>query len=337
MFKELSEFVGVSGGEKKIREFIRKELENDVDDIVEDAYGNLIVRRGDADKPRILLTAHMDEVGFMITGIEKTGLLRLALIGILPQVVLAKRVIISDKGIPGVIGRKPVHQLKDDEKKNIPKVKDLFIDIGVKSKEEAEKLVMIGDLGTFDTSYRENDGLIYGKAFDDRIGCYILIQMIKKTSLPLYCAFTVQEEAGLRGAGIVAYRVRPDIAFAIDTTASGEWPSEKDIPLYPEIGKGPVITIADRSIICDKRLVDIIMAIAEHNKIPYQIKKPMIGGTDAGPIHLSRAGVRTAAIQTPARYIHSPLSIVSKKDIEYGIELLTLSIEEISKEKSLWN
>ncbi|MGB3340582.1 MAG: M42 family metallopeptidase [bacterium] len=337
MFKELSEFIGVSGGEKRIKAFIRSKIEQDVEDIVEDPYGNLIVRKGELKKPRILLTAHMDEVGFMIIGIEKTGLLKFSTIGILPQVILAKRVIIGDKGITGVIGRKPIHQMKDDEKKKMPKVKDLFIDIGVTSKEEANKLVMVGDLGTFDTEYRENGETIFGKAFDDRIGCYILIQMLKKTDLPLYCAFTVQEEAGLRGAGIVAYRVCPDIAFAIDTTASGEWPSDKDIPLYPEIGKGPVITIADRSIICDKQLVSLIINTAKEHNIPYQIKKPMIGGTDAGPIHLSRIGVRTAAIQTPARYIHSPMSIVSKRDIESGIRLLTLSIENVYKKENLWN
>lgn len=337
MFKELSELVGVSGGESKIKEFIKDKIEQDVDEIIEDPYGNLIVRRGDVEKPRILLTAHMDEVGFMIIGIEKTGLLKFSTIGLLPQVILAKRVMIGTKGIAGVIGRKPIHQMKDDEKKKIPEIKELFIDIGVSTKEEAEKMVEVGDLGTFDTKYRENGEVIFGKAFDDRIGCYILIQMIKDSGLPLYCAFTVQEEAGLRGAGIVAHRIQPDIAFAIDTTASGEWPSEKDIPLYPEIGKGPVITIADRSIICDKQLVSLIIDTARENDIPHQIKKPMIGGTDAGPIHLSRIGVRTAAIQTPARYIHSPMSIVSKKDIELGIRLLTLSIEKVYKEKSLWN
>ena len=133
MFKELSEFIGVSGGESRIKEFIRCQIQEDVDDIVEDPYGNLIVRKGKVKNPRILLTAHMDEVGFMIIGIEKTGLLKFSLIGILPQVILAKRVIIGNKGIPGVIGRKPIHQMKDDEKNKMPKVKELFIDIGVGS------------------------------------------------------------------------------------------------------------------------------------------------------------------------------------------------------------
>lgn len=337
MLKELSELVGVSGGERKVREFIRNKIEQDVDEIIEDPYGNLIVRKGDGNSPKILLTAHMDEVGFMIVGIEKKGLLKFSTIGVLPQVILAKRVIIGDKSVNGVIGTKPIHQMEEDEKTKLPEVKNLFIDIGVSSKDEAEKLIKVGDLGTFDTKYREDGDTIFGKAFDDRIGCHILIHLLKHTDLPMHCAFTVQEEAGLRGAGIVAFRVRPDIAFAVDTTASGEWPSDKDIPQYPQIGKGPVITVADRSIICDKQLVSLLQATAREQNIPYQLKKPMIGGTDAGPIHISRKGVRTAALQTPARYIHSPLSIASKKDIELGIKLLAGSIEKARKKESLWN
>jgi endoglucanase len=147
----------------------------------------------------------------------------------------------------------------------------------------------------------------------------------------------VQEEAGLRGAKIVGYRVSPHIAIAIDTTASGEWPMEKDTPLYPEIGKGAVISVADRSLICDKKLVSLLEKTAHMNNIPCQFKRPMIGGTDAGAIHTSKAGVRAAVVQTPARYIHSPLSIASKKDIEAGTELLTASIRRILKEKTLWS
>ena len=165
----------------------------------------------------------------------------------------------------------------------------------------------------------------------------MLIQLIKHTDLPIYCAFTVQEETGLRTARIVAYRISPQIAIAVDTTASGEWPIEKDIPKYPEIGKGCVITITDRSIICDKKLVSLLEETAKKNNIPYQFKRPMIGGTDAGPIHITREGIRTAVIQTPARYIHSPLSIASKKDIEAGIKLLTVSIQKILKEEALWS
>ncbi len=337
MLRELSEYIGVSGGEQSIREFIKEQIKKDVDEMIEDAYGNLIVRKGNVTSPRILLTAHMDEVGFIIVGIEKSGLLRFATIGIAPQVLYAKRVVIGKKAVPGVIGHKPVHQIKIEETEKLSETKDLFIDIGVSSKEEAKKHVDIGELGTFCTEFREVGDAIFGKAFDDRIGCYMLMQVLKKTDVPLHCAFTVQEEAGLRGARIAAYRVNPHVAIAVDATASGEWPEEKDVPLYPEIGKGPVITIADRSLICDKELVALLEKTAQKHSIPYQFKKPMIGGTDAGAIHLTRQGVRAVAMQTAARYIHSPLSIANKKDIKAGIKLLINSLEEIAQEEAHWS
>lgn len=337
MLKALSEFIGVSGGEYKVREFIKNKIQNDVSEIVEDPYGNLIVKKGEETVPKIMLAAHMDEVGFIITGIGKKGLLKFKTIGINPQVLPAKSVLIGRDMIPGVIGHKPLHQAKEEEKGKIPDIKNLFIDVGASSKEEANKLIQIGELGTFDTKFCEYDDIVCGKAFDNRIGCYILIQLIKNTDFPIYYAFTTQEELGLRGARIVAYRVSPQIAIAVDTTTSGEWPADKDIAQYPEIGKGPVITIADRSIICDKKLVSLLEAAAQENDIPYQFKKPMIGGTDAGSIHLTKEGIRTAVVQTSARYIHSPLSIASKKDIEAGIKLLTNSIQKILKEETLWS
>jgi endoglucanase len=336
MLKELSELIGVSGAESAVRDFIINTIKSDVDEVIEDSYGNLIARKGKETMPKIMLAAHMDEIGFMITGVDKNGLLKFSTIGIMPQVLFAKRVVIGKNKICGVISHKPVHLADDEEIEKIPKVKDLFIDIGAASKEDACKVIEIGDYGTFDTRFCENGDIIYGKAFDNRIGCYILIQLIRNTNLPIYCAFTVQEEAGLRGAQIAAYRVAPQIALAIDTTASGEWPVEKDLPRYPEIGQGPAITVADRSVICDRRLVSLLKDTAEENSIGYQYKKPMIGGTDAGKIHISREGVRTAVICTPARYIHSPLSIASKRDIQSGIKLLHLAIQKILGEKS-WN
>jgi endoglucanase len=337
MLKELSELVGVSGGEDRVRAYIKETITKDCDEMIEDAYGNLIVRRGAADKPRVLLAAHMDEIGFIVTAIEKTGFLRFRTIGISPHVLLAKRVVVGKKNISGVIVAKPVHLLKKDEGNKQVTPEDFFIDIGVQQKEEAQELIEIGDLGTFDTCYEMKNGILYGKAFDDRIGCYILIQILRNTDFPLYCAFTTQEEAGLRGARIAGHRVSPDIALAIDTTASGEWPIVKDIAAYPEIGKGPVVTVADRSILCDRELVSLIQEVARPKGIPYQDKKPMVGGTDAGPIHVSRQGVRTAVIQTAARYIHSPLSIVAQSDIDMGIQLLSSSLETIFKKESLWN
>jgi putative aminopeptidase FrvX len=337
MLKELSEMIGVSGGEGEVREFIKSKIKHSVDEIFEDSYGNLIVKKGKQNLPKIMLAAHMDEVGIVITGIEKDGLLRFKTIGIPARVLLAKRVVIGKNKICGIIGHKPIHLTKDEDKEKLPEIKDLFIDIGVKMNTAARTLVEIGDSGTFDTAFRERDGIIFGKALDNRIGCYILIQLIKTTDLPIYFAFTVQEEAGLRGARIAGYRIAPHIAIAVDTTASAEWPIEKDLSQSPQIGKGPVITIADRSIICDTNLVSLLVDTAQEHTIAYQFKKPMVGGTDAGSIHLAREGTRSAVMSIPARYIHSPLSIASQTDIEEGIKLLACSIQKILENGDIWN
>jgi endoglucanase len=330
MLKELCEMPGVSGDEGRVRNYIRKRIEHKVDEIVEDPYGNLIARKGGSRGRRILLAAHMDEVGLMITGIEKSGLLRFHAIGIMPHVLLAKRVLIGENKVCGVIGHKPVHLTKDKEMKKPADAKGLFIDTGAASKEAVSKLVTVGDYATFDTEFRENGDLIKGKAFDNRIGCHILMRLIE-SDLPLYYAFTVQEEVGLRGAGIAAYRVKPDIAFAVDTTSSGEWPEEKDVPKYPVIGKGPTITVADRRVICDPKIVQTLRKTAEAERIPYQIKRPMVGGTDAGTMHLVREGVRCGVVAVPARYIHSPLAIASKRDITAAIKLIDHSIRNIMR------
>jgi putative aminopeptidase FrvX len=336
MLKELCALPGVSGDEGKVRDYLKSKIEEHASELVEDPYGNLIARKGRTRKPKILLAAHMDEVGLMITGIETKGLLKFHAIGIMPNVLLAKRVLIGRNGVCGVIGHKPIHLTKDEEMTKVPEIKSLFIDIGATSKDAAAGMVQVGDYATFDTDFREDGDFISGKAFDNRIGCYVLMQLIQKTDLPLYYAFTVQEEVGLRGAKIVAYRIKPDIAFAVDTTSSGEWPADKDVAQYPVIGKGPAVTIADRSIICDRDLVRILKETARQENIPCQTKRPMVGGTDAGPMHLIGKGVRSAVVATPARYIHSPRAIASKKDIAATVRLIECSVRKIMRKEKLW-
>ncbi|MCX7995199.1 MAG: M42 family metallopeptidase [candidate division WOR-3 bacterium] len=336
MLKELTEINGVSGDEDRIRNFIKEKIHKYADEIIEDDYGNLVVRKGKVKKTKILLAAHMDEVGMMITGIEKNGLLKFKTIGLRTQSILAKRVLIGEKKIPGIIGHKPVHLLHSQEKSKVPEVRELFIDIGASSKEEAEKIIQIGDMATFDTKFTRNGDLLFGKAFDNRLGCFILIELISKTDIPAYYAFTVQEELGLRGARVVSFRINPDVAIAVDTTASGEFPEKKDLPMYPAIGKGPALTIADASILCDRNLLELFERTAQKYRIPYQHKQPMVGGTDAGVMHLTRDGVPAMVISTPARYIHSPISIASIHDIKNSIKLLSLGLEQILKE-SKWN
>ncbi len=323
---------GVSGDEARVRDYIRQKIGKKATEVIEVPYGNLIVTKGRSRRPRVMLAAHMDEVGLMITGIEKSGLLRFHAIGIMSHVLIAKRVFIGKNRVCGVIGHKPIHLTKDEEMKKSMKTKSLFIDIGVDSKEAASKLVTVGDYAVFDTEFRENGDLISGKAFDNRVGCHILLQLIE-SDLPVYYAFTVQEEVGLRGAGIAAYRMKPDIALAIDTTSSGEWPEEKDVPQYPVVGMGPAITVADRRVICDPKIVALLRKTAEENGIPYQVKRPMVGGTDAGTMHLVREGVRTGVIAVPARYIHSPLAVASKKDIAAAIKLVDRGIRELMRKE----
>uniref|UniRef100_A0A7C4XU39 M42 family peptidase n=1 Tax=candidate division WOR-3 bacterium TaxID=2052148 RepID=A0A7C4XU39_UNCW3 len=330
MLRELCELIGVSGDEEMVKDYLKNSISDEVDEIVEDTYGNLIVRKGKG-KIKVMLVAHMDEVGFMITGINKNGLLRFKTIGIPPAVMLAKRVIIGKHRIIGVVGNKPAHFVNDEEGKKKPEEKSLFIDIGVNSKEEAEKFVEIGETGTFDTDFYEDDNLFMGRALDNRIGCFVLSQLIKNTDLPCYYAFTTQEEVGLRGAKIVGYRISPDVAIAVDTTGANEFPTEKDVPQYPVLGSGPVITIADYSIICSQKLVSLIVQTAVKNNIPYQYKQPMVGGTDAGSVHLVKGGIPSAVISTPARYIHSPLAIAAKLDVNQTISLLAKGVEEIIK------
>lgn len=329
MLKELCEIYGVSGDEDRIRLFIKEQIYEYVDDLIEDAYGNLIAYRDKGKKPKILLAAHMDEVGMMITSIEKNGLLKFKTIGLRAQSIIAKRVIIGEKKIPGVIGHKPIHLSQSTERNRLPEIKELFIDIGTNSREEAEGLVQIGDLATFDTKFYKNGDHISGKAFDNRIGCYVLMKLLQDTDLSAYFAFTVQEELGLRGAKLVAYRINPDIAIAVDTTGTNELPEEKDIPKYPTLNNGPVLTTSDATIICDRKIIKLFENTAKKHNIKYQYKQPMIGGTDAGVIHLTREGIPSAVLSIPARYIHSPLSIASMKDIDNTIKLLTFTIEEV--------
>ncbi len=331
MLKELCEIPGVSGDEDKVRSFIKEKIYHYVDELTEDAYGNLIVRKGKPKKKKILLAAHMDEVGMMINGIEKNGLLKFKTIGLGSQTILAKRVIVGEKRIPGVIGHKPIHLTQPAERNRVIEIKELFIDIGANSREQVEQLVQVGEFATFATEFQKNGDIITGKAFDNRIGCYILIQLIKNTDLNAYYAFTVQEEVGLRGARIVGYKINPDVAIAVDTTGANEFPEKKDLPDYPVLGKGPVLTIADATIICNRKLLKIFEQTADKYNIRYQYKQPMIGGTDAGVIHLTRTGIPSAVLSTPARYIHSPLSVASMKDISDCIKLLSLSIEQILK------
>lgn len=334
--EELSEAMGVSGHEDEVRQIITDAIADQVDEYRVDSIGNVIaLNKGDGSSDlKVMVAAHMDEVGFMISQIEESGLLRFFKVGGLDDRILpAKMVWIGDKKVPGVIGAKPVHLTEREERDKAIKYKKLTIDIGASSKAEAEKLVQRGDYATFATEFVELDPAgeswrtVRGKAFDDRAGCAVLIELLN-TQYPfdLYAVFTVQEEVGLRGARVAAFAVEPDLAFVLEGTGANEIPTKKDISPSTRLGHGPAITVMDRSFIADKRLVRLLIDTAKELGIPYQIKQPGIGGTDAGAIHRTKEGVPSVTVSVPCRYIHSPAAILSLDDFDHTAQLVQESL-----------
>lgn len=339
MLRELSEAYGVSGHEEPVREIIAAAITEHVDEQRVDALGNLIALkkgRGRGKKAlKVMVAAHMDEVGLMIVNIEKDGTLRfLPVGGVDPRVLLAKTVLIGDGKVPGVIGFKPIHKLRLPERTQVPKPEELNIDIGVSSKEEAERLVKVGDYVMFHTQFAEvpgsNQRTVIGKAFDDRAGCAVLIDLLKeKYPFDLYAVFTVQEEVGLRGARVAAYAIEPDVAFVLEGTVCDDMPKKRDVSPTTRLGGGPALTIMDRSVITDRRLVNLLISTAEELGIPYQFKQPAVGGTDAGAIHLTKEGVPSAVAAVPARYIHSPVCMASLDDFDHTVQLMKAALVKL--------
>lgn len=335
--KELSEAIGVAGCEDEVRQLIRRYVEPYVDEISVDNLGNLITyKKGEGSIPlKVMLTAHMDEVGFMITHIDEKGYLRFQAVGEVDERILpGKRVVIGKDRIPGVIGLKPIHLLKEEERNRVIPIEELVMDIGAADKAAAEKLVKIGDYATFATDFADlGSGRVKGKAFDDRAGCAVLAELVKEQyPFELYAVFTVQEEVGLRGARVAAYALNPDAAFSLEGTIADDLPKEKDLSPTSRLGHGPVITIADRTFFAFRPLVDLLVETAEAEGIPYQFKQPLVGGTDSGAIHLAREGVPVATVAVPCRYIHSPVSILSLEDLDNTVRLMKAALKRLKPE-----
>jgi endoglucanase len=338
ILKELSEAIGVSGNEDAVRKIIADAVRDHVDELRSDTLGNLFAVKKARGKPsgfKVMIAAHMDEVGLMIVGYDGSGGLRFRSVGGIDDRVLPGKVLLvgPDK-IPGVIGAKPIHLLKGDEDKQVIKMDAMVIDIGASSKEEAEKLVKLGQVAAFATRYNKAGHTATGKAFDDRAGCAVLVELLRGARFPfdLYAVFTVQEEVGLRGAQVAASAVEPDCAFALEGTVCDDLPKDKDTSPTTELGHGPAITLMDRSVFADRRLVDHLVATAERLGIPYQFKQPGVGGTDAGAITRSKAGVPSAPVAVPCRYIHSPVSRLSLDDFENAVKLMRESLKRLSPE-----
>lgn len=331
LIKELVEVDGVSGHEGAVREALIKAIAGSIDEYRVDALGNLIaVKRGHGEGSavkKVMVCAHMDEVGLMVTHVERDGSVHFKPVGgIDPRVVLAKAVRIGDDSIPGVIGVKPIHMLEASEKGRVLPFDQMSIDTGLPGDEVGRKITP-GTYAAFATAFEQLDegGLraVKGKAFDDRAGCAVLAEVLKERyPFDLYAAFTVQEEVGLRGARVAAYAVEPDVALALEGTVCDDSPKEKDTSPTTRLGAGPALTIVDRSVVCDRRLVRLLVAEAEAAGIPYQFKQPGVGGTDAGAVHLQREGIPSAVMAVPCRYIHSPVSVMSLNDFDNAVRLM---------------
>lgn len=338
LLEKLSNARGVSGDEREVREILIDAIKSHVTEYRVDTVGNLITHKKakSARKSaiKVMVAAHMDEVGLMIVHHDSNGHLRFAKVGTIDdRVLLSKTVLIGKDKIPGVIGVKPVHLLKAKERDQVIDSESMTIDIGAKSKEEAQSAVKLGDYVTFATEFGEmGDGLVKGKALDDRVGCAELVEVLKRDyPFDLYGVFTVQEEVGARGARVAAFSIEPDFAFVLESTTCDDSPKTKDLPTVTKLNAGPAITIADNSMIADKRLVKLLIETAKENRIPYQFKQTMNGGTDAGRIHLTKAGVPSAVVSVPTRYFHSPVALLSLQDFQNTVTLMTKALPKLGK------
>ncbi|MGI6662704.1 MAG: M42 family metallopeptidase [Bacillota bacterium] len=329
--KELTSLAGVSGGETEVRSAIMKELEAMGVPFETDVLGNVIAKKGDSG-PKVLVDAHMDEVGFMIVHIEKNGFLRFRAIGIPPSVMVSKRVLIGKDKVPGVIGAKAIHLQEPRERESIIPAEQLFIDIGAKSKEEAVKKVKVGDYAVFDTEFEElYPGIVKAKALDDRIGCAILLDILKEewTGIRLHAVFAVQEEIGTRGARVAAYRVAPDMGIALEGTVCADIPLADKDAYATKIGHGAAVSIMDRGSIPSRAMVAQIMKLAKEHNIPVQYREATSGGNDAGAIQAAQAGCPVASISVPCRYIHTPFALASLADMKAARDILVLFLRSV--------
>lgn len=318
VIKKLVEAYGPSGHEEQVREIIKEELDGLADDIRVDALGNLIVlKKGAGNGRKVMLSAHMDEIGVIVAYIDRSGFLRVNPIGgVNPLYSVAKRVRFAD-GTIGVIGME-----KQDDKKKIPQFDKLFVDV---SGNDRSPPVKVGDAACFDSGMEMRGDNIIAKALDDRIGCAVLIgvlRALKKSIHDVYFVFSVQEEVGLRGAITGAYGIEPDMGIAVDVTACPDTP-EPPYKMAIELGKGPAVKIKDGGMLASPRVKELMIQTAEKRRIPYQIEVLGFGSTDARAIQTSHSGVESGCLSIPCRYVHSSSETVNYHDVNNAVKLLT--------------
>lgn len=325
--KELCELNGVSGDEGEVRAFIEDKIRPYADDIHTDNMGNLIAFKKGANHKKIMLSAHMDEVGFIVSKITDDGYLKFQPVGgIDPRVVVAKKVTVGKDKIPGIIALKAIHLQKPDERGKTVPMSSLFIDIGASSKEDAK--ISLGDYVSFSTKYNQTGDKVKAKALDDRVGCSILIDLMKeKNTYDTYFVFGVQEEVGLRGAEVYAYNIKPDIALVLEGTTCSDVYGAKEHEYVTVCGGGAAVSFMDRSSIVSEKYHKWLYNTAKEENIPVQYKRTTMGGNDAGIIHRSKDGILTASLSVPCRYIHSPVSLASVSDIDAVRRLAAVFME----------
>lgn len=337
LLKQLCALSGVSSWEDEARDFIRTQAQPYADSIRTDAIGNLIVfKKGK--KPtgnKLLLSAHVDEVGLMVKKIEDDGTLRFSTVGgIDRRVLLGKRVFVGEKRIPAVVGSKPIHLTTKEDRKSVPKLDQLYLDLGAENREAAEQLVSLGDVATFDPEWMEfGNGMLKAKAIDDRVGCAVLLKLLQE-ELPMDCTFvfSAQEEVGTRGAFGYAFSVKPEVALVVEGTTASDIPGTPDHMTVCAPGLGPVIPFMDGGTIYDRGLFELLRRLAEENNIPWQTKHRVAGGTDGRTIQRSRQGVRVAGVAAAVRNIHTPSSVASLSDCEEMLKLARLFIQAVAEE-----
>jgi len=337
LLSDLSNAVAVSGDEGAVRQIVLEAIKDLVDDVKVDALGNVLAVKKGTGRERVLVAAHMDEVGFMVSDIDADGLVRFETVGGVDEnTLLGKPVLIGAKRVPGIVGHAPIHLLSVDQRSVPTKARQMRIDLGANSAEAAKKLVRLGDRGAFATEFAEVGPSVRGKALDDRLGCATLIELLHGEPYPfeLHAAFTVQEEVGLRGAQVAGYATDPACAFVLDCTPASDLPApnpNKENTLYNvKLGLGPALYVMDRATISDQRLVRYLQDTADKAAIPFQLRQPGAGGTDAGAIHTVRKGVPSVSMSVPGRYLHGPATIARTADWRHSVALMRAALENWS-------
>ncbi|RLI25505.1 peptidase M28 [Candidatus Bathyarchaeota archaeon] len=345
VLKDLSESFGPAGFEREVAQKVKRYMEEYTDEILTDKLGSVIfVKKGASDRPRVLLPGHIDEVGFVVSGIDDLGYVTFnPLGGWFDQVLLSQRVVIrTRKGdVYGVIAAKPPHLLTPEEAKKVVEKRNMFIDVGATSRKEAEEMgIRIGDpVVPYSPFMTVRDGKIaMGKAFDDRVGAFVAMAVVRRLKTEniqhpntVYGAATVQEEVGLRGAGTVAHVVDPDVAIVLEVDIAGDVPGIKATEAPAKLGKGPSIVTYDASMIPNQPLKEFVIEVAEKTGIPYQLSQVARGGTDAGRIHISRAGCPSIVIGVPTRHIHTHVGLFSLEDLENTVKLVVELVKRLDK------